>query len=453
MGRGKNPIASQGGRRSVFSRLAKNVGWIAGSRGFNSVVSIAYLAVAARALGPAPFGVFALILTYAQLVANFVQFQSWKGVIRYGALHVTANRPDRLERLFGFTATLDFGSAIAGALIAVIGVPLMAPLLHWAPEEQSSAAIFAAVLLLTTGATPSGMMRLFDRFDLAAYCEAIGPLVRLGGSIVAWYAGAGSLAFLAIWALAAVIQSIAQWIAALLINRSRIVIGPKPFRLAVQENERIWRFMLQTNISNSISMFWLQLGTLAVGAVAGPAEAGGFRLARRLSKGIVRPVQPVTLAVYPELSRLVAEDDHKELRRVVTRVTMIAAALALLIVLVIGVGGREILRIVAGERFEFAQPFLFMLSIATAIELAGFAFEPLQNAHGRSWEVLRSKFVAAGVYLVLLIALLPRFRGEGAAIAAVICALTVFVQLAFLTAKLLRSGGRARSGTAVEEPL
>ena len=113
--------------RSAFSRMAKNMGWIAGSRGFNSVVSIAYLAIAARSLGPAGFGRFALILTYAQLIANFVQFQSWKGVIRYGALHLTAQRQARLERLFGFTAMLDFGSAIAGALIAIICVPLGRP--------------------------------------------------------------------------------------------------------------------------------------------------------------------------------------------------------------------------------------------------------------------------------------------------------------------------------------
>ena len=169
--------------------MAKNIGWVVGSRGVSSVISIAYLAVAARALGPAMFGVFALILTYAQLIGNLVQFQSWKGVIRYGALHVAAGRNDRLGRLFGFTAMLDVGSALAGAAIAFAAVPLVAPMLHWKPAEETSAAVFGAVLLLTTGATPTGMLRLFDRFDLVAYCESVGPLVRLIGASIAWAVG------------------------------------------------------------------------------------------------------------------------------------------------------------------------------------------------------------------------------------------------------------------------
>ena len=444
MGRGGNGVAPQLGGRSVFARLLKNIGWVAGSRGFTSVVSIAYLAVAARALGPGPFGSFALILTYAQLIANFVQFQSWKGVIRYGALHVAAERPDRLERLFGFTATLDFGSAIAGALIAVIGVPLIAPLFNWASSEQTSAAVFAGLLLLTTGATPAGMLRLFDRFDLDAYTEAIGPLVRLVGAVIAWFTGAGVVAFLVIWLLASVVQAGAQWIAAVLIHRSRLTFGRRAFKQAVEENEGVWRFMLQTNVSNSVSMFWMQLGTLAVGAVEGPANAGAFRIARRLSKGIVRPVQPIVLALYPELSRMVAEDDNAQLRKMVTRTTLAAAALALGVVIVAGFAGRDILRLLAGKEFEFAQPFLFLLSIATAIDLAGFAFEPLQNAHGRSWIVLRSNLIAAAVYGLLLLVLLPQLGGEGAAIAAIVCSLMIFIQLAFSTARLLREPASSR---------
>jgi O-antigen/teichoic acid export membrane protein len=428
--------------------MARNMGWVAGSRGFNSVISILYLATAARALGPEGFGAFALILTYGQMVANFVQFQSWKGVIRYGALHITANRPDRLERLFGFTATLDFASAILGALIAVASVPLVALLLHWTPGEELSAAVFGAVLLLTTGATPSGMLRLFDRFDLAAYAEAVGPMVRLIGSVIAWMVGASFLSFLVIWAAAAVAQAATQWVAAVLINRSRLAFGRRAFRQALAENDRLLRFMLQTNISNSVSMFWTQLGTLAVGAVAGPAEAGAFRLSNRLSKGMVRPVQPITLALYPELSRLVAEDDHAQLRKVVLRITAIAAILALCVVLATGLAGRQILHLLVGAKFEFAHRFLFLLSIATALDLAGFAFEPLQNAHGKSWTVLRSKIVAACAYALLLVILLPRLGGTGAAVAAIICSLLVFGQLAFQTARLLRNR-RASAETAI----
>ena len=435
-------------RGSTLARMSRNIAWGLGSRGFNSVVGIAYLALAARTLGPKSFGEFVLILTYGQMIANFVQFQSWKGVIRYGALHVAADRPDRLERLFGFTATLDFGSAFVGVLIAAIGAPLIAPLFDWSSDQQISAALFGAVLLLSTGATPTGMLRLFDRFDLVAFAEAVGPLIRLVGSVIAWINGAHIGVFLIVWASAATAQALVQWIAAIVLNRSRIAFGPTPFRQAAHENDGIWRFMLQTNVSNSVSTFWMQLGTLAVGASAGAADAGAFRLAQRLAKGIVRPVRPVTVALYPELARLVAEDDHAQLRKMFVRVTTVAAALALVVVLLMGFAGREILGLLAGKKFEFAYPFLFLLSVATAIDLAGFAFEPFQDAHGRAWTVLRARLVAATAYAILLASLVPWLGGKGAAIATIICSALVFVQLAWATAMVLK---KTRSRALIAE--
>lgn len=426
-------------RQPLFSRMIRNIIWVAGSRGFNAVVSVAYLAVAARALGPEKFGAFTLILTYAQLIANLVQFQSWKGVIRFGALHLKAERLDRLGRLFGFTAVLDFGSAAIGALIALVGVPLLGPWLHWNATQQTEAAIFASFLLLTTGATPSGILRLLDRFDLAALCEAIGPLARLAGSAIAWKFHPTPAGLLFVWGLAALLQAASQWIAALAVNRSTIQWRPSALRLAVEENERIGRFMLQTNISSSVSMFWMQLGTLAVGAYAGQADAGAFRLARRLSKGVVRPIQPITLAIYPELSHLAAQGERSKIRSIVIKSTLLVSLAGLGIVLVAAFAGRPILGLIAGKQFEFAAPYFLLLSISTAIDLAGFVFEPVQNAHGRSWRVLKSKIIAAGVYSLSLLVLLPTMGGIGAAIAAIICATVIFVQLGLSTAKLLRA--------------
>jgi O-antigen/teichoic acid export membrane protein len=425
-------------RSGIFARLAKNLGWLAGSRGFTGVASLVYLAIAARTLGPIGFGEFTLVLTYGQLIANFAQFQSWKGVIRYGAVHISAGQPQQLARLFGFTATLDWAAGLLGALVAVLAVPLAAPLLHWDAAHQQSAQLFAAVLLLTTGATPSGVLRLFDRFDLLAYTEALSPAVRLIGSIAAWASGAGTGVFLAVWVLAPVVQMIAQWIAVLKLPCPRPKFGQRAMIAAVHENRRIWRFMVQTSISSSLSLFWMQLGTLAVGSVAGPVEAGGFRMAQRLAKGITDPVETATRALYPEFARLVAEDDHKKLRHVLVRVCSIAAALASLAVVATGTAGAAILRFVAGPDFAFAHEFLFLLSIAAAIDLAGFALEPFHNAHGRAGRVLRIWAVGAFTYLVLLGSLLPILGAKGAALAAVGASMIILAQLIISSLQILR---------------
>jgi len=434
--------------------MAKNIGWLMGSQSFTGVVSLVYLAIAARALGPRSFGSFTLILTYAQLITNLVQFQSWKGVIRYGAGHRAVADQDRLSRLFGLTATLDWASAIVGFLIAVVGVPLLAPLLHWTIVEQQYATWFGGFLLMMTGATATGMLRLFDRFDAIAYCDAVAPVMRLGGSLIAWFWGGGVAAFLIVWAVAVAVQFGLQWIAALKVHGSPIFVGPRHFMAAVKENRRVLRFMFQTNLANSLGMFWLQIGTLAVGSVAGPADAGGFRIALRLSKAIAKPAEPITRALYPELARLVAANDHATARGVLMRISLVAFGLAVMVVLLTAFGGREILGLIAGKKFEFAQTFLFLLAIAAAIDLAGFALEPFHNAHGRSGRLLRSRAVGAAVYLVLLAVLVRQLGAEGAAFAAIGASAVIFIQLAISAREILqRTANRAHLASALANEL
>src|SRR3954471_14764320 len=105
---------------AIFKRMARNIAWLLGGRGFAAVVSLGYLALTVRALGPHGFGTFTLVLTFGQMIAQFVQFQSWKTVLRYGASCLEAGDHDRLARLLGLTATLDWLAAISGAAIAAI---------------------------------------------------------------------------------------------------------------------------------------------------------------------------------------------------------------------------------------------------------------------------------------------------------------------------------------------
>jgi len=425
------------GQSSIFARVSRNIGWLAGSTGFSAVTSVAYMALAARTLGPRGFGGYALILTYAQLIGNLVQFESWNAVIRYGATHLADDDRAPLARLFGFTAMLDCASAAVGILIAVILVPVAGPYLHWSPVEIRYATWFGGAFLLTTGATATGILRLFDRFDLLVYSDAAGPIVRVLGAVAGAWLGAGVAWFLGVWALSAILQFLAQWLAALWLGH-RLAIGPRAWRKAASENHRIVPFMLKTNLSSSIGQFWLQCGTLAVGWVAGPVEAGGFRIAHRFAQAMTKPINMITRALFPEFARLVAARDHVTARNVLLRVSAVAASFAVLVVIVTGLGGTQILHLIAGRRFEFAQPFFFLLTIAAAINLAGFALTPFHNAHGRAGRVLRSGLVAVVVYAALLAALMPSFGARGAAYASIGASVAIFVQLALSTSDILR---------------
>lgn len=426
--------------------MGRNIGWLLGGRGFAGLVSIGYLALAARALGPARFGTFSLILAYGGSIANLAQFKSWQAVIRFGAVHVAEERADRLARLLGFTATLDWSSALIGAALAAIGAQFAAPLLGWTSQEQGGAAIFGAVLLLSTGATATGVLRLYDRFDLLTYAETAGPAVRLIGAAIVWALGAGVNAMLAVWAIAALVESGATWVAVIAIRRTRFAFGLSAFRVVKTENPHIWRFMLHNSFSSSLGLLGEQAGTLAVGGYGGHTAAGAFRVASKLAGALAKPADTMTRVLYPELARLAASNDRRTLGRVAFRMTWIATLMALTMVMLAWFGGPTLLRVFSGKAFVFAQPYLLLLTIAAAIDLCGVALEPILNAHGYSGRVLAARTVGAVVYLLALVLLLPVIGTMGAAFGAIASSLVTRVVLALATVRMMRKTSRVDAG-------
>lgn len=412
----------------LVARIARNTGWLTGARGFTGLLSIVYLGIASRALGLEGFGIFTLVMTYGQLITNLVQFQSIKGVIRFGAHHLES-KPARLARLFGAMAVFDGLGFLIGAVIAVSAIPIAGRLLHWNGHLELLAGVFAVVLLAASGGTPAGVLRLRNRFDTLAAIEAMGPTIRLCGAAIAWISGGGIAAFLAVWAFAALCQNIAQWIAMMRLPGTRVRLGLASFRKAVRENDRLWRFMVMTNFANSLSLFWMQLGTFAIGAVVGPAEAGGFRIAHRIAKGIGNPIELLTRALYPEFARSLAQRADGHIRGMLARTTLTATGLGALLVLLIALAGKSLLVLIAGPQFGFAAGLLLLLTVSTALDFGSFALDPYLTAKGRAGLILRVRLVGALTYALILAASLPRCGGTGAGLAAIGASAVMFIQL------------------------
>ena len=54
----------------MIRRALTNTGWLMGARGINAVLSLAYLALATRALGIEGFGQFILVVAFAQAISG-----------------------------------------------------------------------------------------------------------------------------------------------------------------------------------------------------------------------------------------------------------------------------------------------------------------------------------------------------------------------------------------------
>jgi O-antigen/teichoic acid export membrane protein len=411
-------------------RAARNAVWLLAGKGAGGVFSLIYLALTAQTLGPAQFGIFALILSYGQAITNLAQFQSWQTVVRYGAHHEASDDKAKLRRLITFAALLDLGAAVAGTILAIAGIYLFGKNFGWSAENNNLAALFCLSLLLGLRGAPTGILRLFNRFDLAAYAEAVLPSMRLMGALIAWASGASIAGYLAAWAFAELATTIAIWWASIREVRKRFDqphTGPR-LRGVTGENEGLWAFSWTTNLNTSLNLVWKQFPVLAVGWAVDAVAAGGFRIATQLIGALNKPTIALSRALFPELAKLTITDRGK-IRQTVQRTGLIGAAAGVIMLTAILLLGKPALHLFGGGDYNFVFPLLLVLGIGAVFDLSGVAIEPALVALGRPGIVLRERSIVSLLYLAGMVFAVQAYGALGAAAASSFASLFLLLLL------------------------
>ena len=418
---------------SSLRRVFANAGKLLGGKIAAGVISVFYLGLVTRGLGPANYGVLVLITFYVLLVGSFVVLQGWHTLVRYGSARLAAKDSAGFQRLFAFTARVELISGLAAMIVA-------AGLAHWAGrwfgwpvEFDGIAALYSLAIFTSMHSTPSAVLNLFGRFDLLSVQQVTTPLVRLAGASIAWWMDAGLRGFLIAWLLGSVADGLADWwLARRELKRRGLLEGVWRWPSGIgSEHPGIWRFLLTNNIELSVSDAANRITPLAVGAVLNPAAVGLYHLALRFGTVLAHPIHALSRTVYPELAVLAARDDQQALRGLVLRTGGIAMTGGILILLIFAAFGEPLLRMLAGPGFEGGYHVLLLIALARTFELLGFPFNSALVALGRPNVTLWINFAALLVLLPLLYLLLRQFDVIGAGLHAITYAVTTVGAMAW----------------------
>lgn len=413
------------GAKTGISRIIANTGWLLGGKGFGGILSLFYLAILTRTLGVSGFGQFALITGTAQAIALIVTFQTWQVVIRFGARYLKGDENRQsFGRLIGLCTLLDIAGALAGCILAFFAVRWLAPFFGWDQELAQSALLFALVMLLSIKSTPTGILRVENRFDLAAYAEAIIPTVRLIGTLIVWLTDPALINFLIVWAVSEVIHAIGYWLFAAW--HSRDVMSPRNLpraKQAVRENGGIGEFLLISNLGSTFAGLSQNIALLIVGYFVGPAAAGLYRLASQLSVAMTKISTLLSRAIFAEVNLVRAQQGAEAMRalfRKASRMLFFTGGTVILVILVIG---KPALFYMSGPEFLPAYPLLILLATAASIDLAGAIYEPtlLSGSGARTALILQASI--AVLFIAMLLLGLQYYGATGAAGAMVAAAI------------------------------
>jgi O-antigen/teichoic acid export membrane protein len=417
----------------VFRAVLRNAGYLGSTKLVGALFGLISLACASHALDPAVFGMLMIVHAYAVGANGIVKFQSWQVIIRYGAPALKrgdiATARDAIRLAFG----LDIASGLVGMVAAMAALFYLAPVLHIDASHVGLTLFYCTLVPTMAAATPTGVMRLLDRFDLIAKQGLVTPVLRATGAAISYVLHLGFPGFVAAWYIADIVGDLVLWgFAVRELKRCDMLGALRPGLMSTARRlPDAWSFVWTTNIATSLNAAWGPVSNLVVGSVLGPAAAGLYGIAATLLDSASKPADLLTKGFYPEIMRLDPSSKHPW--KLALRTGALAGGLGILVVGLIFLGGKPLVGLF-GHKYLPAYGVLSLMMFALMVSMASAPLQSLLYMVGRQRAALAAQAAATIVYLTALTVLSRQFglTGSGSAYVLGNAALALFMLMPVL---------------------
>ena len=403
----------------VFRRLFINTGKLLSANMIAALAGLVSAVVTARTLGPANYGVLALVLVYEMTVGKLVSFNAWQAIIKFGSEAMQADDRPALRQLLKFGFGLDISSAVAGTVLAIAMSGPMVALLGWDISIRPLLLMYSFLILFNLSGTAIGVLRLFDRFDLLGYSVVFSALLRLAGVVWCHLKGHGLIGFVLAYLITGIIGQMYLLLSALWVLRREDVnlILRQPLRGIRTRFVGLWDYVWTTNLNATVRMLSLEADGLIVAGLTTPTALGVFKVAKQFARVLPMLAEPLYQSIYPELSRLWAAGNTRAFLSLVKRTTFLAGIAAVAAWMGFLLLGKWLIAATVGQQYFEAYRVTAVYLAAMVIAIGGFSLQPSMLAIGLPRNAFKALAAATTLYLLLLFPLVHSLGIQGAPVA------------------------------------
>lgn len=401
----------------VFRTILRNAAYLASSNALSALLGLVALSCAGKGMSTQMFGVLVVIQAYAKGISDFIKFQTWQLVVKYGSPAVANKNIQQFRDVISFSFGLDIASGAIAVVAGMLLLPLLAHSLGLDRQSLWLAILYCTLIPSLAASTPTGILRAVDRFDLIAIQQAVRPLLRAAGSVISYLGDLGFAGFIITWYASNLIGGVLYWwFAARELRRRNIHHALRPRLFAPASRlAGAWNFVWTTNFAHSIWSARNSCSTVLVGMVLGPAAAGLFKIATTFFDATGSPAKLMEKSFYPEVMRLDPRGSQPWLLGL--KSACLAGGIGMLVALLVMVVGKPVISSVFGEQYLQAYHLIEIMLGAIVVSMLGFPQESLLFMAGKQRVFLMAQTLSSASYIALLIVLSHFFGVSGAAYA------------------------------------
>jgi len=393
--------------------IVKNSSYLLASNAIAVALSMLQGIFAARLLGAELFGVLAgAVIPFASNVNRLLSFRMSELVVRYLGQALTEERKDRAAALIKGALLVETATVLLAYGVLYLAAPLATRIFGKDLVEPSLFIIYGLVLLTHFGfETGTGVLQSFRLFNRLALVNLGQSMLTAGLVFAAFLTKADIFAVMLAYLIGKTFAGVG--VTALAFHQVNKVLGRGWLRTplsAVPDWKAILRFAISTNLQGTVNLVVRDSETLLISALRGPAEAGYFRIALGVINLVMLPIEPFIAPTYAEIAQTAARKDWALTRRLLKRVSGIAAAWTVPVALGLVAFGSWLVPLMYGNEYAPAYPALVLLLIGYGFANVLHWNRPLLLALGMPVYPLKASAVA-GSFKTLLTMLVMPFYG------------------------------------------
>jgi len=394
----------------LLGKVVRNSAHLFSSNSLSLALSMVQGILAARLLGPAGYGLVAIVMGYASTVNGLLSFRMSELVVRYGGEYLERNERDRAAALVKAASLTEGLVSVIAFLVVVLSAGIATRYFAKTPGTEMLFIVYALGLLANFNIeTSTGILQVTDKIKLQGVINLLQTITTAAIISVAFFTQGSLHIVLGAYLLGKVIVGLGMFITAQVhlhrvLQRNWWTASVK----SLPEFMDMAKFAISSNLSATAILVFRESEILWVGLFLTTEAAGYYKAAYAIISLLSVPANPLILTVYPELNRLVVQKLWPRLRDFLRKVTTLSFAYNMLIALGLVFFGRWVLWIY-GEQYVVAYPAMMALLVGFVFNYTLFWNRPLLLSLGLPEFPLKAIIIAGVIKLALAFPLVPRF--------------------------------------------
>ncbi len=394
----------------LFGRVVSNSAHLFSSNSISLVLSVVQGILAARLLGPAAYGLIAIVMSYASTVNGIFSFRMSETVVRFGGEYLEKNETQKAAAVIRAASLGETTVSVLAFIFVVVTASLAARLIAKAPGMEWLFILYSLGLLANFNTeTSTGILQITDGVKLRGTVNLIQSIVSALVIIGAFFFQGSLAVVLTAFLLGKVILGLGLFTVAQI--RLRRILGPAwtrvPFSSLPSFRELV-RFAVSSNLSATLILIFRESEILWVGYFLSSEAAGYYKVAYSIISLLSVPADPLILTVYPELNRLIVQKAWPRLRDFLRKVTTLSFAYNIVLAGGFVLFGQWILW-VYGQKYVVAYPALLALLVGMVFNYTLFWNRPLLLSFNLPAFPLWATLIAGLLKITLAFPLVPRY--------------------------------------------